>query len=96
MCCGRNLASDARGVSLKNVAQRGDRGVGDWDPCRAPEDDFLEAMFFRVVERFAEQHVSGLRPRQTIQTKSPELNPIDLTRVVRADTGRMPVTWSAW
>jgi hypothetical protein len=53
MCCGSEPASDARGVSSKNIAERGDRGVGDWDPRRASENEVLGAMFFRVVERFA-------------------------------------------
>jgi hypothetical protein len=38
-------ASGARGVSLKNVAQGGDRRVGDWDPRGAHQDESLERLF---------------------------------------------------
>jgi hypothetical protein len=44
-------ASAARGVSLKNVAQGGDRRVGDWDPRGAHQDEFPKATFFRGVEQ---------------------------------------------
>ena len=38
-----------RNVS-KNRAERRDRGLGDWDPSRARQDDLGGAGFFRLVE----------------------------------------------
>ena len=49
--CGREPCERRDGGRLKNVAERGDRGVGDRDPRRASLDGHLGATFFRAVER---------------------------------------------
>jgi hypothetical protein len=52
-CCAKRTCERRDGDRSKNGAERGDRGVGDRDPRRAPADESLGAPFFRAVERFA-------------------------------------------
>jgi hypothetical protein len=56
-CCGSETCERRDSASLKNVAKRGDRGVGDRDPRRASMGRFPWSDVFPRVERFAEQHV---------------------------------------
>src|SRR4051812_5216152 len=57
----------ADGGSLKNVAERGDRRLGDRDPSGVRQDEYRGARFFRLVEPEAAGTTTSLSERGALE-----------------------------